>query len=321
MIGGREWRPPGSGAWMAGTVVPVTAHHAFAAEFDADKPVEFSGTVTQVEWINPHVWIHVDVTGDDGAVESWAFEAGHAERVVQARLHAQLAPARHRRQGRRVSGEGRHQPGERSRHHVRRRDQAVSRVVGHGGTLRAGPTRCRHGGSCALGRPARLARFARDARRRGLPLAAREAFVWSGCFALGLAAFGFLDAVQTEPRASVVVARRQRLLLVAWSVGLFGLARRTGRTLTLEVVLRTTALHPSRRAGRLPAVLGLVLASGLRLGVSHRRAAGLRLRVRHAAGLVATRYLHGSALARSRSSSVSTCSSGLRTTGSTCSSC
>ena len=63
-------------AWMAGTAVPVTAHHAFAAEFDADRPVEFSGTVTQVEWINPHVWIHIDVTRDNGTVESWAFEAG-----------------------------------------------------------------------------------------------------------------------------------------------------------------------------------------------------------------------------------------------------
>ncbi len=63
-------------AWVAGTAVPVTAHHAFAAEFDADSPVEFSGTVTKVEWVNPHVWIHLDVTRDDGTMEGWAFEAG-----------------------------------------------------------------------------------------------------------------------------------------------------------------------------------------------------------------------------------------------------
>ena len=63
-------------AWMVGTAVPVTAHHAFAAEFDADSPVEFSGTVTKVEWVNPHVWIHVDVTRDNGTMEGWAFEAG-----------------------------------------------------------------------------------------------------------------------------------------------------------------------------------------------------------------------------------------------------
>jgi len=63
-------------AWVVGTAVPVTAHHAFAAEFDADSPVEFSGTVTKVEWVNPHVWIHLDVTRDDGTMEGWAFEAG-----------------------------------------------------------------------------------------------------------------------------------------------------------------------------------------------------------------------------------------------------
>ena len=62
--------------WLAATAVPVAAHHAFAAEFDADSPVEFSGTVTKVEWINPHVWIHIDVKRDDGTLENWAFEAG-----------------------------------------------------------------------------------------------------------------------------------------------------------------------------------------------------------------------------------------------------
>ncbi|HIE91900.1 MAG TPA: hypothetical protein EYQ83_03125 [Acidobacteria bacterium] len=62
--------------WMMATGVPALAHHAFAAEFDADRPVEFSGTVTKVEWINPHVWIHLDVKTDNGATENWAFEAG-----------------------------------------------------------------------------------------------------------------------------------------------------------------------------------------------------------------------------------------------------
>jgi hypothetical protein len=56
--------------------LPARAHHAFASEFDATKPVTLRGTVTQMEWINPHSWIHIDVAQDDGTVESWMIEAG-----------------------------------------------------------------------------------------------------------------------------------------------------------------------------------------------------------------------------------------------------
>ena len=66
----------GLGLALAGTAVSVSAHHAFAAEFDANKPVNFKGTVTKMEWINPHVWIHLDVKKPNGKVENWAFEAG-----------------------------------------------------------------------------------------------------------------------------------------------------------------------------------------------------------------------------------------------------
>jgi len=66
----------GISVWLAGNPATVSAHHAFAAEFDAERPVEFSGTVAKVEWVNPHVWIHIDVNLDDGTTEPWAFEAG-----------------------------------------------------------------------------------------------------------------------------------------------------------------------------------------------------------------------------------------------------
>ena len=55
---------------------PLLAHHAFAAEFDASKPVTLKGTVTKMEWINPHAWLHVDVKGADGKVVNWMVEGG-----------------------------------------------------------------------------------------------------------------------------------------------------------------------------------------------------------------------------------------------------
>ena len=60
----------------AATTAPLAAHHSFAAEFDAKQPVLFKGTVTKMEWINPHVWIHMNVTQPNGRTEEWMVEGG-----------------------------------------------------------------------------------------------------------------------------------------------------------------------------------------------------------------------------------------------------
>jgi hypothetical protein len=64
------------GIAISGGAAPASAHHAFAAEFDANAPVNFTGTITKMEWINPHSWLHVDVKQPDGTVVNWAIEAG-----------------------------------------------------------------------------------------------------------------------------------------------------------------------------------------------------------------------------------------------------
>ena len=66
----------GGALLLIGSVAPLTAHHSFAAEYDDTKPIHISGTVTKVEWQNPHIWFYVDVKGDDGKVVNYAFSGG-----------------------------------------------------------------------------------------------------------------------------------------------------------------------------------------------------------------------------------------------------
>ena len=71
------------------TAMPVVAHHSFAAEYDAQRPVKFTGTVTSMEWINPHAWIHMDIKKPDGKVESWMVEAGAPNALLRRGFNKQ----------------------------------------------------------------------------------------------------------------------------------------------------------------------------------------------------------------------------------------
>ncbi len=65
-----------AGGCLVLSAVPMMAHHAFSAEFDATKPLKLEGAITEVEWINPHTWIHISTKSADGKAEEWMIEGG-----------------------------------------------------------------------------------------------------------------------------------------------------------------------------------------------------------------------------------------------------
>ena len=64
------------GCFLAIVTTPVLAHHSFAAEYDSAQPIKVTGTLTKIEWTNPHVWFYLDVKDDKGAVTTWGFSGG-----------------------------------------------------------------------------------------------------------------------------------------------------------------------------------------------------------------------------------------------------
>ena len=131
----------GMGALVCGLAfsMNVFSHHAFSSEFDANRPFRVQGSIVKVEWINPHSWVHVDVTEEDGDVVPWMMEGGTPNSLLRAGLTRKLLTpgteiiVRLSEQG---SGLRAQVSREWSRHYLHRWPSALHGLVRHGRTER-----------------------------------------------------------------------------------------------------------------------------------------------------------------------------------------
>ena len=79
-------------ALMAAAALPVAAHHAFGAEFDSTRPILLRGKIVKIEWVNPHTWIHVEITNKEGNKEVWMVEGGSPNSLLRRGANKESFP-------------------------------------------------------------------------------------------------------------------------------------------------------------------------------------------------------------------------------------
>ena len=121
-----------SAAGVLLATAPILGHHAFGGEFDPNKPVLLKGPVTKVEWVNPHAWIHLEVTKPDGTKEEWMVEGGTPNTLLRRGVTRESLKVGTMLVDRRLSGARPFAAArQRPQRHLPGRQEVVPRIVGH----------------------------------------------------------------------------------------------------------------------------------------------------------------------------------------------